>query len=154
MKRKLLLVASLLMIMALIVSGCGGAKTTEGEKQAADAGKVIKIATSSPLSGAQAAVGESIKLGAQMALEEKKAEFEKLGFKLELAPQDDQADPKMGVSVAEKLIADPSILAVIGHYNSGVAIPSSEVYNTGNLAMVSPANTAPKVTDRRLPTVN
>ncbi|MCL4441891.1 MAG: branched-chain amino acid ABC transporter substrate-binding protein, partial [Firmicutes bacterium] len=37
---------------------------------------------------------------------------------------------------------------------SGVAIPSSEVYNTGNLAMVSPANTAPKVTDRRLPTVN
>jgi branched-chain amino acid transport system substrate-binding protein len=42
----------------------------------------------------------------------------------------------------------------VGHYNSGVAIPSSEVYNRVGLVMVSPANTNPRVTDRNLPNVN
>jgi branched-chain amino acid transport system substrate-binding protein len=43
---------------------------------------------------------------------------------------------------------------VIGHFNSGVAIPSSEVYVQNDLVMVSPANTNPNVTDRGLATVN
>jgi len=156
MKKKFWVSLALLVIMALVVAGCGGAKSTQGEgdKKQGASGDVIKIATASPLSGSQAAMGESIKLGAQMALEEQKAAFEKLGFKLELAPQDDQADPKMGVTIAKKLITDSAVLAVVGHLNSGVAIPSSEEYNKGSLAMVSPANTNPAVTDRKLPVVN
>ena len=47
-----------------------------------------------------------------------------------------------------------SIYAVVGHYNSGVAIPSSEVYEKYNVAMVSPGATAVTVTDRGLKTVN
>jgi branched-chain amino acid transport system substrate-binding protein len=42
---------------------------------------------------------------------------------------------------------------VVGHLNSGVAIPSSEVYREVNLAMVSPANTNPTITDRGYPNV-
>jgi len=156
MKKRFLVGLALIMVFALVLTGCGGAEKTAGDKKddSGAKGQVIKVATSSPLSGAQAAIGESIKLGAQLALEEEKATFEQLGFSLELFPQDDQADPKVGVAVAEKLIADPDVLAIIGHYNSGVAIPSSEVYAKDNLAMVSPANTAPQVTDRRLPNVN
>ena len=41
---------------------------------------VIKIATQSPLSGGQAALGEGIKLGAQLAVEQLKGPVEKLGF--------------------------------------------------------------------------
>jgi len=114
---------------------------------------VIKVATVTPLSGSQAAVGESIKNGAQIALEERIEEFKKLGFNLQLSPQDDQADPKVGVAVAQKLIVDDDLLVVVGHWNSGVAIPSSEVYAKGNLAMVSPANTAVDVTERGLENV-
>jgi len=156
MSKKFWLSIAMLLVMALAVAGCGGAdKATEGTKQDdTKSTQVIKLATASPLSGSQAALGESIKLGAQMAMEDQKAAFEALGFKLELAPQDDQADPKMGVTIGEKLIADPSVMAVVGHLNSGVAIPASEVYNKGSLAMVSPANTNPKVTDRKLPVVN
>lgn len=154
MKKKVWLSIALLLIAALVVSGCGGAKTTEGEKKEGASGNVIKIATASPLSGSQAAMGESIKLGAQLALEEQKEAFKALGFDLELAPQDDQADPKMGVTIAKKLVADPTVLGVVGHLNSGVAIPSSEEYNKGGLVMVSPANTNPTVTDRGLPVVN
>ncbi|MBI3628586.1 MAG: branched-chain amino acid ABC transporter substrate-binding protein [Candidatus Rokubacteria bacterium] len=113
----------------------------------------IKIATQSPLSGGQAALGEGIKLATQLAIEKLKAPLEKTGFKVELVPFDDQAKPDVGVANAKNIIADPSILVVIGHLNSGLAIPSSEVYKEASLAMVSPANTNPTVTDRGYPNV-
>jgi branched-chain amino acid transport system substrate-binding protein len=108
----------------------------------------IKIATQSPLSGGQAALGEGIKLGTQLAIEKFKGPLEKAGFKVELVPFDDQAKPDVGVANAKNVIADKDIMVVIGHLNSGVAIPSSEVYKEQNLAMISPANTNPTVTDR------
>jgi branched-chain amino acid transport system substrate-binding protein len=114
----------------------------------------IKIATQSPLSGGQAALGEGIKLGAQLAIDKFKGNLEKAGFKVELVPFDDQAKPDVGVANARNIIADKDILVVIGHLNSGVAIPSSEVYKEANLAMVSPANTNEKITDRGYPNVN
>ena len=113
----------------------------------------IKIATQSPLSGGQAALGEGIKLGTQLAIEKFKGPLEKAGFKVELVPFDDQAKPDVGVANAKNVIADKDIMAVIGHLNSGVAIPSSEVYKEQNLAMISPANTNPTVTDRGYPNV-
>jgi branched-chain amino acid transport system substrate-binding protein len=116
--------------------------------------KIIKIATQSPLSGEQANVGVGIKNGAQLAIEQLSEPLKKMGFEVQLAPFDDQATPDVGVANANNIINDPAILAVVGHYNSGVAIPSSEVYNTVNLTMISPANTNPKITDRNLPTVN
>ena len=63
-----------------------------------------------------------------------------MGFEIQFVPFDDQATPDIGVANAQQIVADPDILAVIGHYNSGVAIPSSEVYNDNDLVMVSPAN--------------
>src|SRR3989475_5267602 len=114
----------------------------------------IKIATQSPLSGGEAALGEGIKLGTQLAIEKFKGNLEKTGFKVELVPYDDQAKPDVGVSNAKNIIADKAIMVVIGHLNSGVAIPSSEVYKEDSLAMISPANTNEKVTDRGYPNVN
>jgi branched-chain amino acid transport system substrate-binding protein len=116
--------------------------------------QVIKIATQSPLSGGQTAFGEQLKLGAQYAIEEAQAKFKALGFDLQLAAYDDQANPDTGVSNANRIINDPDILGVVGHFNSGVMIPSSEVYKTVNLVVVSPANTNPKVTDRKLANVD
>jgi len=109
---------------------------------------VIKIATQSPLSGGLSAVGTDIKNGAQLAIEQLSGPLVKLGFKVELAPYDDQADANTGVANAKAIVADPAILAIVGHYNSGVQIPSSEEYHAAGLANVSPANTNPKVTER------
>ena len=116
--------------------------------------KVIKIASQSPLSGGQAALGEGIKLGVQLAVEKYKAPLEKMGFKVEFVPYDDQAKPDVGVANAKNIISDPAIIGVIGHLNSGVAIPSSEVYKDVSLTMISPANTNPLVTDRGYKNVN
>jgi branched-chain amino acid transport system substrate-binding protein len=114
----------------------------------------IKIATQSPLSGGQAALGEGIKLGTQLAVDKFKGPLEKMGYKVEVVPFDDQAKPDVGVANARNIIADKDILTVVGHLNSGVAIPSSDVYKEVTLAMISPANTNPTVTDRNYPNVN
>lgn len=119
-----------------------------------DGTTVIKIATQTPLSGGSAIIGESIRLGAQLKLEEETEKFKELGYTLQLESYDDQSDPKKGVSNANIIGADESILAVVGHYNSGVAIPSSEVYDKYKLAMITPGATAVDVTERGLKTVN
>src|SRR5881296_2594634 len=147
MRHRVYLVLALVAVLAVawlpasMVEGQGGKGT-------------IKIATQSPLSGGQAALGEGIKLGAQLAVEKFKGALEKQGFKVELVPFDDQAKPDVGVANAKNIIADKDILVVIGHLNSGVAIPSSEVYKEVDLPMISPANTNEKITDRAYPNVN
>lgn len=148
------------LLFLAVLSGCSGEQksTTSGadeQRPPAPAGAtVIKIASQSPLSGSISVLGESIKLGAQLALEENKGKFEKLGFTLEFVPYDDQADAKKGVANAQLIGADPAILGVIGHLNSGVSIPSSETYEKYSLAMISPASTATDFTDRKLKAVN
>lgn len=114
----------------------------------------IKIAVQAPLSGEQAALGEHIKLGAQLAVEEATKSFKALGFDLVFVPYDDQAKPEIGVANARNLVADANVLVLVGHFNSGVALPASEVYKDAMLAMISPANTATEITDRGYPNVN
>lgn len=141
MNKRLFPIISLLMAAAMILTACAGGGAPTG-------GGTIKIATQSPLSGGQSAIGVDIKNGAELALEQLKAPLEALGFNIEMAPYDDQANPDQGVANAKRIVADPEVLCVVGHYNSGVQIPSSEEYHTANLANVSPANTNPRVTDR------
>jgi len=142
---RLRLVIASLVALALVLPGASLAD--------AQSKGTIKIATQSPLSGGQAALGEGIKLGAQLAIEKFKGPLEKAGFKVELVPFDDQAKPDVGVANAKNVISDKDIMVVIGHLNSGVAIPSSEVYREANLAMISPANTNPTITDRGYPNI-
>jgi branched-chain amino acid transport system substrate-binding protein len=139
--------------LAVVVTIAGLALPTAQPVDAQSKG-TIKIASQSPLSGGQAALGEGIKLGTQMAVEKQKGALEKMGYKVEFVPFDDQAKPDVGTANAKNIIADKDIMAVIGHLNSGVAIPSSEVYKEVGVVMISPANTNPVVTDRGYPNVN
>ena len=120
----------------------------------AQTAKVIKIASQSPLSGGQSVLGTGLRNGAELAIEQLGGPLKDAGFDVQFVPFDDQAKPDVGVANAQQIVADPAILGVVGHFNSGVAIPSSEVYDQNNLVMVSPANTNPAVTDRGLKTVN
>ena len=141
-------------ILAACSSDDAENSSSTADSSGSSSGEVIKIAAQLPLSGSTSVTGESLRLGAQMKLEEEQAKFEELGYKLQFESYDDQSDPKKGVSNANIIVADESILAVVGHYNSGVAIPSSEVYDKYGLAMVSPGATATDLTDRGLKTVN
>ncbi|HLF28132.1 MAG TPA: branched-chain amino acid ABC transporter substrate-binding protein [Anaerolineae bacterium] len=151
----------LLVVGALLVAACQpaaapttapGGGTPAGGAQGAKG--TVKVATQSPLSGGQSVLGVDIKNGAQLALEQMGGPLTALGFTVELAPYDDQANPDTGVANAKNIVADPDILCGVGHLNSGVMIPSSEEYHTAGLAFVSPANTNPVVTTRGYPELN
>jgi branched-chain amino acid transport system substrate-binding protein len=109
----------------------------------------IKIVSQTPLSGGQSKLGTAIKNGVELGVQDFGQLVRAYGFRLVYEPYDDQANKDTGVANANRLINDQDVLAVVGHLNSGVAIPSSEVYARVNLTMVSPANTNPLVTDRR-----
>lgn len=111
----------------------------------------IKIATQSPLSGGQAALGVGIRNGAELGLADMGKMLTDLGFEVELAPFDDQAKPEVGAANAKNIASDPDILCVVGHLNSGVALASLPTYRDVSLAMVSPANTNPKITESGYP---
>jgi branched-chain amino acid transport system substrate-binding protein len=109
----------------------------------------IKVVSQSPLSGGQSVLGEAIKNGVTMAVEEFGKTVTAYGFRFVYEPYDDQAKPDVGTANANRIINDADVMAVVGHLNSGVAIPSSEVYAKVGLPAVSPANTNPRVTDRK-----
>jgi len=142
MRKNFVGLLSVVIIASMLLAACApGAPGAAG-------GGTIKIATQSPLSGGLSSIGSDIKNGAELALEQLGGPLKDMGFKLELAAYDDEGKPDKGVANAKQIVADPAVLCVVGHYNSGVQIPSSEVYHTSGLANVSPANTNPNVTDR------
>src|SRR6185369_11025621 len=69
-----------------------------------------------------------------------------------MASEDDQADPKIGTLVAQKVV-DAKVAAVIGHLNSGVSIPASDIYDRAGIPMISGAATNPLLTERGMKTV-
>ena len=151
MSNRWFVVFTVLVITSMALAACGPAANAP---QAPAAATVIKIATQSPLSGDQSVVGVDIKNGAALGLTQLAGPLKDMGFDVQLAPYDDMANPDAGVANAKQIVADPAILCVVGHYNSGVQIPSSEVYHSAGLANVSPANTNPKVTTRGYAEVN
>jgi branched-chain amino acid transport system substrate-binding protein len=120
----------------------------------AQSGKKIVLAVHAPLTGDAAGPGKGFLNAAKLVVEQRGDALRKMGFELEVVAFDDQSKPDVGVENAKKIIENPDILAVIGHYNSGVALKTSEVYATANLVMVSPSNTNPQITDRGLSNVN
>lgn len=136
--------STLLVLAAALAMGVANAQTL----------KVIKIASLTPLSGPQSSIGELEKLGAELALNEEKAAFKKMGFDLQFVPTDDQATPDVGKAAALRLASDNDVLAIMGTNNSGVVKPASLAVKDYHLAFVSPANTGTEVTDRGLANMN
>ena len=106
---------------------------------------VVKIAIAVPLTGDMGTEGQGVRRAVEMAVEEVNA-AKRFPYKIAAAPFDDRADPKEAVNVANLIISDPRIIGVVGHYNSGCAIPAAKVYARAPVAMVSPAATNPEVT--------
>jgi len=107
----------------------------------------IRLGLGGPITGPNATSGEEMKNGAEQAVEDINAAGGVLGQKIQTTVGDDVSDPKQGVSVANKFVGE-GVKWVVGHFNSGVSIPASDVYLDGNIIEVTPASTNPKFTDR------
>jgi branched-chain amino acid transport system substrate-binding protein len=109
----------------------------------------IKMAVTGPLTGPNAAFGAQLKNGVEQAVEDINAAGGILGQKIILSYGDDVSDPKQGVSLANKFSGD-GVKYVIGPFNSGVTMPSSEVYQENGILEITPSATNPKITERGL----
>jgi len=111
----------------------------------------IKLGVAGPITGGSATFGAQLKNGVDQAIEDINASGGILGQKIQMPPfvGDDRADPKEGVSVANKFVGD-GVKFVVGHFNSGVTIPASDVYQENGILMITPAATNPKVTERNM----
>ena len=107
----------------------------------------VKIGMGGPITGPSAATGAQMKNGVDQAVEDINKAGGILGQKLSASYGDDASDPKQGVSVANNF-AGEGVKFVIGHYNSGVTIPSSEIYQENGILQITPASTNPTVTER------
>src|ERR1700760_4107321 len=109
----------------------------------------VKLGVAGPITGGSAAFRAQIKNGVEQAVEDINAAGGIMGQKIQVFVRDDRADPKEGVSVANKFVAD-GVKFVVGHFNSGVSIPASEVYAENGILQVTPASTNPQFTERGL----
>lgn len=118
-----------------------------GRVEAASA--VIKIGVGAPMTGSDAAFGAELRNGVEVAVEDINAAGGILGHRLAVEIGDDAGDPKQGVAVANKFVAD-HVNFVVGHFNSGVTLMASQIYADANILEITPSATNPQITERGL----
>src|SRR6266568_6895659 len=135
------------------VYGCGKEEPKKAETPATAAApampeSVVKIGHVGPTTGPQAHLGKDNENGARLAIDDANAKnivIDGKKIKFELLAEDDQADPKQGTTVAQKLV-DAKVAGVVGHLNSGTTIPASKIYSDAGIPQISPSATNPKYT--------
>lgn len=148
--QRLAAVGATLLATTLALSACGtrSSDTGDGGTGTGSGGegsqaKTAKIGVISPLSGDLSALGLGIQNSVDLAIQQANESKAIPGWTLELDAQDDQATPDVGRNAATKLGADEEVVGVVGTLNSSVAQSVQPVLASATVAMVSPANTNP-----------
>jgi branched-chain amino acid transport system substrate-binding protein len=111
----------------------------------ASAKEVVKIAFLAPLTGAVSADGIGGRNSAELAVKIHNAD-PKSKYEFQLVALDDECKPSVGVQVATKASADPSIMTVIGSYCSAATIAMVPVFIRFNVPVVVWAAVLPEIT--------
>jgi branched-chain amino acid transport system substrate-binding protein len=175
MSKKFYLLLSVLVMASMLLAACGAPRTPEAtqapvettasepvateppaasaepEACASDAfgcavipsGETIKIGMGAPMTGDNAGFGIDISQGATLAATDA-GELE--GFSFEVVAEDDGGTPEGGATVANKLVSDPTVVAIAGHIFSGATASAIPIYEQVGLPMMSPSATNPDLT--------
>src|SRR5947209_7509608 len=141
---------------AIALAGC----SKESPKPAANKGAPapaaqtgateVKIGHVGPLTGGIAHLGKDNENGVRLAIDEANAAGIKIDgkdVKFTMVAEDAQADPKVGTTVAQKLV-DAKVVGAVGHLNSGTSIPASPIYNQAGIPVITGSATNPKLTEK------
>lgn len=136
-----------LLLVCMVLAACGKDAPAPSGAPPADRMLVVKLGFAAPLTGPQAHYGQEMMNGVVLALEEINAAKPVIGgrpVRFELMAEDDQADPRIGTVVAQRL-ADAKIAGMLGHFNSGTSIPAARIYAEAGVPQIAMA-TAPAYT--------
>lgn len=88
----------------------------------------IRLGLIFPLTGGSSDMGNSARIGAEVAAAEINQAGGYLGRRLELVMRDDKADPATGLKAAEDLVLGEKVAATVGFCNTGVAAKALDVF--------------------------
>ena len=151
MKRsRWLALLALLSAVMLLAAACGG-DDDEGDGDASgDAAPedcTWVIGTMGALSGDFATIGEPIHQGVEYAVEELNAAGE-LGCTLELVSEDSQGNPDQAPALAQSLVENEELVAIVGPYFSGETLATGEIFSESGIAFVTPSATNETIDDQ------
>ena len=155
-------ILGVLVVLAMVLSACGGAATllpllaapaaaaTTAPAAAAPAAPAtsgeLKIATLVPLSGPVPTFGVSGRDGTLLAIDEWNAKGGVLGMKVVPIVEDSQCTPDPAVNAANKVIDQDKVHYIIGETCSKASIPVSEITNAKGVLQISSTSTNADVT--------
>ncbi len=135
-----LIPAVALSLPIVFLSGCGDSDKDE-----------VKIGLNVELTGEMPAVGASSKNAAELFVSQvNEAGGLDIGgtkYPIKLVVGDNAAKADRAASVAQRLIAQDNVLAMVGPNASACAIPASEIAESAACPMISPWSTNPKTTE-------
>jgi branched-chain amino acid transport system substrate-binding protein len=112
----------------------------------AASGGTIKFAAVGPMTGTSADSGLSLRRGVELAMKEINAGGGIAGKTVAVDFYDDEAKPESAASVAQKIVSDSDVFAVIGHVNSSCVLAALPLYSKAGLTEVAGSASAPKIT--------
>ncbi|MEO7412420.1 MAG: ABC transporter substrate-binding protein [Opitutaceae bacterium] len=118
-----------------------------GAASASFAQDVIKVGEFASLTGGSASFGRQSHRGTALAIEEINAAGGVLGKKLQLITEDDQSLAGQPATIAQKLIAQDKVVAVLGEVASSKSLEAAPICQQAGIPMISPGSTNPKVTE-------
>ncbi|MEV8564150.1 branched-chain amino acid ABC transporter substrate-binding protein [Streptomyces sp. NPDC051322] len=142
--RSLLILTTVLTTGALTLTACGSRDNKDSK--GSDSKTEVIIGVDAPLTGQNSATGLGLQYGAKVAVDDANKNNTVPGVKFVIKALDDKALPPTGQQNATSFVANKDVLGVVGPLNSGVAQTMQQVFAAANLVEISPANTAPELT--------
>jgi branched-chain amino acid transport system substrate-binding protein len=137
--------------LTLFAAACAPAEEAAEEFQPGPLGAVtvgpgdpIKIASIQAVSGETASLGTDQVRAIEIAIADRNAEL--LDHPIELVELDDGCAAEQGTTAAQRVVADPQIVGVLGTSCSGAAVPAMEILADEGITMISGSNTSPTLT--------
>ena len=131
--------AALLATSAFAALGSVGAS-------AAPAKPTVTIGVIAPVDGGLTSFGQGIRDSTELAVAQANKKKAIPGWTIKVKVLDDSSDAAKGTAAAATMVADDSVVAVVGPYNSGVSAAMLPTLAQGGLALVSPSNTLTSLT--------
>lgn len=139
------------LLAALLLSACGSAAKAP-EACSADLGcaaiakgQTIKIGFAGPMTGDYSQFGIDMSNAMKLAVKDL---GDVQGWKVEMAIEDDGGGAEGGAAVANKLVSDPTFVAMAGHAFSGATAAAIPIYEKAGIPMMSPSATNPDLTTK------
>src|SRR5512137_2750459 len=122
---------------APLLNACATPKPAAAPTAAPKAAEPIKIAIIGAMSGTNAVLGDWMKKGVTLAVEEKNAAGGICGRQIQIIIYDDEADPTKSVNLAQKVATEDKVVAAWATTNSSSALADIPIFTQYKIPQIT-----------------